>query len=82
MATVSTSPEMIAELQQSFVAGIVERAKMPATRAVKLYPMSAPKVVRVESGMKASATRPTYGMVRVATYPKHFAGMDSAGYMT
>jgi hypothetical protein len=82
MATVSASPEKIVEMQKAFVAGIVHRAKMPATQAIKLYPMSAPKRVEVVSGVKAKATRPTYGMVRISTFPKDFAGMDKMGFMT
>lgn len=82
MATVSTNSEMIADMQKSFIAGVVHRAKLPATQAIKLYPMSAPKKVEVESGVKAKATRPTFGMVRISTFPKHFAGMDTMGFMT
>lgn len=82
MSAVSASPEMIAGMQKSFVAGIVRRAKLPATQAIKLFPMSTPKVVPVEGGVRAKPTRPTFGHVRISTYPKHFAGMDAMGFMT
>ena len=82
MSAIAVTPERISEMQKAFVAGIVHSAKMPATRAVKLFPMSAPKMPPTEGGVRAKPTRPTFGHVRISTYPKHFAGMDPAGFMS
>ena len=66
-----------------FVAGVVGRpARMPATKSVAYHKFRAPARVPVESGVKAPATKPTYGHVRISTFPKHLAGMDAAGFMT
>lgn len=66
-----------------FVAGaVVHRPKMPATMNVATHKFRAPARVPVESGVKAPATKPTYGHVRVSKYSKDFAGMDRAGFMT
>jgi hypothetical protein len=82
MSAISASPDRIAEMQKAFIAGVVGRAKVPATKAVKMYPMAAPKPVPVVGGVRAKPTRPTYGHVRISTYPKHFAGLDAMGFMT
>ena len=66
-----------------FVAGVVlNRPKMPATMSVATHKFRAPKKVGVESGVKAPATKPTYGHVMISTFPKHLAGMDSMGFMS
>lgn len=82
MASIESAPRKIVALQQAFVAGVVHRGKLPATQAIKLYPMEAPKKVKVEGGGRAPPTRPVYGHVRISTFPKHLAGVDSAGFMT
>lgn len=82
MASVESAPRKISYLQQAFVAGVVHRAEPPVTKAIKLYPMAAPKPVKVEAGAHAPPTRPVYGHVRISTFPNHFAGMDKRGFMT
>lgn len=65
------------------VAGVTpHRAKLPATMNVNIHNFRAPSRVPVESGVKAPATKPTYGHVRISKFPGHFAGMDAAGFMT
>ena len=76
------TPERISELQNGFVAGIVRRAKLPETMQIKQRPFPRPEMPRVVGGVRACPTKPTFGMVRVSKFPKHFAGMDSAGFMT
>lgn len=64
-------------------AGVVgERPKMPATSAIPLHPLRAPAPVKVESGIHAAATKVPFGHVMISKYPKHFAGMDHAGFMS
>lgn len=83
MSAIAVTPEKIAEMQRSMVAGVVQhRGSLPATRAIKMFPMSAPKMPPVEGGVRAKPTRPTFGHVKISTYPKHMAGMDKAGFMT
>ena len=80
--SVDMYPPKISGMQMAFVAGLVSRADAPLTRAVKLYPLEAPKTVPVAS-VKAVATRPSsFGMVQMSKFPKQFAGMDAAGFMT
>jgi len=81
MSAIAVTPERIAEMQKSFIAGVVHRAKLPKTQAVKQFPMREPKMPPVEGGVRAKPTRPTFGHVRISTYPKHFAGMDAMGFM-
>ena len=66
-----------------FVAGVVlNRPKMPATMSVATHRYRAPARVPVESGVRAPATKPSYGHVRISKYAKDFAGMDRMGFMT
>lgn len=66
-----------------YPAGVVlDRPKAPATKAIPLIKVRAPKAVKVESGGRAPPTKPTYGHVRISKFPGHFAGMDAAGFMT
>ena len=81
MSAISATPERIAEMQKVRIAGVVERSKPPATKAIKMYPMASPKPVPVMGGVRAKPTRPTFGHVRISTYPKHMAGMDAGGFM-
>lgn len=84
MATVSNR-EMLDEdgSFKVFVAGAtLGRPKLPATMSVATHKFRAPKAVPVESGVKAPATKPTYGHVRISKYSKDFAGMDRMGFMS
>ena len=66
-----------------FVAGVVHhRAKTPATMAIPQHRVPMPSMPPVDSGLKAPATKCAFGHVRISTFPKHMAGMDSAGFMT
>lgn len=66
-----------------FPAGVVlDRPKAPPTGAIPLVRIRAPKAVKVESGVRAPPTKPTYGHVRISKFPGHFAGMDAKGFMT
>jgi hypothetical protein len=66
-----------------FPAGVVlHRPKKPATGAIPVFKVPMPAKPKIESGLKAPATKPSYGHVRISTYPKHLAGMDPAGFMT
>lgn len=84
MATVSNKAFLDADGDfKVFVAGaVLHRPKLPATMNVNLFKFRAPRSVPVESGVKAPATKPTYGHVRISKFPGHFAGMDAAGFMT
>lgn len=63
------------DFQKVYVAGaVLDRPKLPATRAIPQTHMAPPKRVKVESGVKPPATKPTYGHVRVLGYPKALAG--------
>lgn len=65
-----------------FPAGVVlDRPKAPPTGAIPLIKVRAPKRVPVESGVRAPATKPTYGHVRISKYPGHMGGLDAAGFM-
>jgi hypothetical protein len=83
MATVSTA-HLLDEAGnfKVFPAGVVlHRPKAPPTGPIPLHKVRAPKSVKVESGVHAPPTKPTYGHVRISKYPGHFAGMDAAGFM-
>ena len=83
MSAIAVTPQLISEMQMSRIAGVVQhRGKVPATTPIKMFPMPAPKMPQVESGVRAKATRPTFGQVRISTYPMHMAGMDKMGFMT
>jgi hypothetical protein len=84
MATVSTSNLFGPDGNfKVFVAGVVmDRPKAPATKAIPMRSFRMPGMPKIESGLKAPATKPTYGHVRISKYPKHMAGMDPAGFMT
>ena len=85
MATNVLSPQMFGPDGQFRVlpAGVVVgRPRKPATGPIPVFSVPMPSKPRIESGVKAPATKPSYGHVRISTYPKHLAGMDKRGFMT
>ena len=72
-----------AGLPKVFVAGMVVRPNLkPATTAIPQSQLIKPEPVMVKSGLKASPTKEPFGHVRISTYKKGMAGMDSMGFMT
>lgn len=66
-----------------FVAGVVnDRPKKPATREIPRHRVPMPSMPKIESGLRAPPTKPTYGHVRISKFPGHFAGMGAQGFMT
>jgi hypothetical protein len=61
---------------------VVGRPRKPATGPIPTFTVPMPSKPKIESGVKAPATKCAFGHVRISTYPKHLAGMDPAGFMT